>query len=306
MLGDAGEDVGEPGLWVDVVELGGDDEAIHHGCALATAVGACEQPRLSSERDTSQGSFGGIVGEADPPVREETREGWPALEHVVHGLGDLGMARELGALLAHPGLELGDERGTLGLARREPLIGVEAVDGTLDLEQRVDAPDGLERDGGDHGGVLSFGLASGARGDVGQHEELAPAMGPAARLQDKAWTSIGFVELAESAVSVGLQDPGVRGEMALRMFASSITRVVEHGRGRCSAAEGPVVAHIDPCPAGMGLALGQNRHRRVVAVQPLGGQHMGFEAVMERTKGAAAGTHLIGKVERLKGTPSRA
>ena len=49
MLGDAGKDVGEPGLWVDIIELGGDDEAIHDGCALATAIGACEQPRLSSK-----------------------------------------------------------------------------------------------------------------------------------------------------------------------------------------------------------------------------------------------------------------
>ena len=83
--------------------------------------------------------------------------------------------------------------------------------------------------------------------------------------------------------------------MALRMLASSVARVVEHRCGRRSAAEGPIVAHIDPCPAGMGLALGQNRHRRVIAVQALGRQHIGFEAIMERTKGAAAGAHLIGK-----------
>jgi hypothetical protein len=83
--------------------------------------------------------------------------------------------------------------------------------------------------------------------------------------------------------------------MALRMFASSVTRIVEHGRGRCPAGKGPIIAHIDPCPAGMGLALGQNRHRRVVAVQALGRQHIGFETIMERTKGVAAGAHLIGK-----------
>ena len=94
-------------------------------------------------------ALGGIVGDADPPIQKEACECLPALEHVVHGLGDVGMARELGALLAHPGLELGDQRSTLGLALCEPLIGVEAVDRTLDIEQHVDAPDGLERDGRD-------------------------------------------------------------------------------------------------------------------------------------------------------------
>jgi hypothetical protein len=44
MLGDAGEHVGEPSLRVDVVELGGADQGIDDGGALATAVGAAEQP----------------------------------------------------------------------------------------------------------------------------------------------------------------------------------------------------------------------------------------------------------------------
>jgi hypothetical protein len=91
----------------------------------------------------TQRSFGRIVRDADPPIGEEAREGPPALEHVVHRLGDLGMARELGAFPTHPDLELGHERGTLDLPCGQPLFGAEAVDGALDLEQRVDALDGL-------------------------------------------------------------------------------------------------------------------------------------------------------------------
>ena len=45
MLGDAGEHVGQPSLGVDIVELGGDDEAVQEGGALAAAIGAGEQPR---------------------------------------------------------------------------------------------------------------------------------------------------------------------------------------------------------------------------------------------------------------------
>jgi len=38
VVGDTGKHVGEPGLGVDVVELGGDDQAVDDGGALATAV----------------------------------------------------------------------------------------------------------------------------------------------------------------------------------------------------------------------------------------------------------------------------
>jgi len=38
MFGDAGQDVGEPGLRIDIVHLGGDDQAVHNGGALAAAI----------------------------------------------------------------------------------------------------------------------------------------------------------------------------------------------------------------------------------------------------------------------------
>ena len=37
MAGDAGEHVGEPGLRIDVVQFGGDDQAVEDGGALAAA-----------------------------------------------------------------------------------------------------------------------------------------------------------------------------------------------------------------------------------------------------------------------------
>jgi len=44
IIGDAAEDVGEPGLQADAVELGGGDEGIHRRRALAAAIGTGEQP----------------------------------------------------------------------------------------------------------------------------------------------------------------------------------------------------------------------------------------------------------------------
>ena len=75
MLGDALEHIGQPGLRVDVVELGRPDQGVDGGSALAAAIRATEQPCLPAEGDTAQGSFGRVVREADPAVLEEPREG---------------------------------------------------------------------------------------------------------------------------------------------------------------------------------------------------------------------------------------
>jgi hypothetical protein len=55
-------------------------------------------------------------------------------------------------------------------------------------------------------------------------------------------------------------------EMPLGMLPRSITRGVEQRRRRILASEWPVVADIP----GFRLAFGKDRHRRVVAVQPIG------------------------------------
>jgi len=42
VLGDTGQDVGQPGLRIDVVQFGRDDDAVHDGGALSAAIGARE------------------------------------------------------------------------------------------------------------------------------------------------------------------------------------------------------------------------------------------------------------------------
>ena len=52
-LGDEDENIGEPSLRVDVVELAGDDEGVTRRRALAAAVGPGEQSRASSQSDSA-------------------------------------------------------------------------------------------------------------------------------------------------------------------------------------------------------------------------------------------------------------
>ena len=51
-------------------------------------------------------------------------------------------------------------------------------------------------------------------------------------------------------------------------------RIIEHRRRRSLANERPIVAHVDPKPAGGGLRLGEHLHGRVVDMQALGGEHV--------------------------------
>ena len=52
MIGDARDDVGEPGLGVDAVEAGGLDQGVEDGGAPAAGVGTGEEIVLSSERQS--------------------------------------------------------------------------------------------------------------------------------------------------------------------------------------------------------------------------------------------------------------
>jgi hypothetical protein len=61
VIGDARQYVGEPGLRVDVVELGRLNQRQHDGGPFATAIRTREQPSFSSERNASQRTFCRVV-----------------------------------------------------------------------------------------------------------------------------------------------------------------------------------------------------------------------------------------------------
>jgi len=72
MVGDASEHVGEPGLRIDAIELGGGDQGVDRRCPLATAVGADEQPRAAPECNPAQRPLGGVIAQADAAVVEKS------------------------------------------------------------------------------------------------------------------------------------------------------------------------------------------------------------------------------------------
>ena len=120
-------------------------------------------------------------------------------------------------------------------------------------------------------------------------------MAPAQRLDDRTGLAVGKIEAVVAVKGVGLQNAGVTGQMPLGMLPRSIARGVEQRRWRILAAERPVVADIHPRPTGHRLALGEDGNRRVVAMQPLGGQDMALNQRVQRAQRRGAGADLIGE-----------
>src|ERR1035437_5470799 len=81
--------------------------------------------------------------------------------------------------------------------------------------------------------------------------------------------------------------------MRLGMLAGPIARVIEHGSRRRRPSKRLVVAYIDPNSAGVGLAFGQHGDRGVVAMQSLGAQDVGLEALEQRRQRRRAAADLI-------------
>jgi len=206
MLSDASKYIAEPSLRVHVIEASGLDQGLEDGRALAATIGSAEQPGLTAEWHAAQGTFGGVIGQADPAVVEEAGEGVPTPEHVVDGLGEVVVARQPGELGGEPCVQLGHERRTQFLAHSEPLGRVFAVNAALDIEQGIDPLHGLERDRIDHAGMIAAALLAGCAGDVGQFEELAPRVGKAAGLEHGRTHATGSIELAVAAIGVSLQN----------------------------------------------------------------------------------------------------
>ena len=75
----------------------------------------------------------------------------------------------------------------------------------------------------------------------------------------------------------------------------SIARGVIQHRRRRTTVKGPIITDIGPDMPLDRLALGQDRHGRVVAMQPLGSQHVALDQRMQRLQDARAGANLVGQ-----------
>jgi len=99
----------------------------------------------------------------------------------------------------------------------------------------------------------------------------------------------------EAVVAISLKDAAEVGQMPLRVLAAPIAGGVEDRRRRRRTGERLIVAHVNPYSPGRALALGQDRDRRIVAMKPLGLEHMCLDQVEDRLEGEGDVPDLIGQ-----------
>ena len=119
-------------------------------------------------------------------------------------------------------------------------------------------------------------------GDFGELERLSAELGPTGGLGDRPWLAVGPVELAEPGIGVGLQDPGVGGQMPPRVLGRPIAGAVVQGGWWGWSGKGPVVPHVGPEACRDRLAAGEQRYGGVVPVQALSAQDMRPDEGMDR------------------------
>ncbi|VVE58437.1 hypothetical protein PHO31112_05319 [Pandoraea horticolens] len=145
-------------------------------------------------------------------------------------------------------------------------IGWLAPNLVLDTVQRTDA---LQRLGIQ--GIRPCGM---------QVVELAPRMRPARSFDDIA----ALANLLVAAIGIGLKRAFELGQVLLRMLALAVRGVGEPDCGRRGVARVPVIAHIDPQPSRLCLAVAgsEHRHRGIVGMQFRGRHHVSAQCLDQR------------------------
>lgn len=197
-------------------------------------------------------------------------------------------------MLDHPCMQIADKRSDVLLAGSTPLLHLVAVDGPLEGEDRIDAADRLDRERSDDGRGLAPLLQ--LRGGIGELEELPAGVGPAQRAAERHRLPVRAEQVVVAGIGIGLQHSARPGaQMFDGMLAAPIARImVDRGR-RSSASEWPVIAHIGPQSADIGLVPSEHQDGGIVAVQSLCGKDMGLDQPVKRHQRRAAGPDLVGE-----------
>jgi hypothetical protein len=116
--------------------------------------------------------------------------------------------RQAITLLAHPDLEIIDQRLCPLLADGNTFSGRLAVDAPLDLEQLVDP-------------AHRFGSDRRLR-QCCEIEEVPAAVAPARRFGNRRGLPPGIIETVKARERIGLHDAGVTGEMFAGMIAGAV------------------------------------------------------------------------------------
>ena len=231
-LDDAGDDVGEVGVWLDADELARLDQRGSLRPMLAAAVRASEQGVLAVQGQGPDRALDDVGIDLDPAVVEEQAQAGPAREGVADRIGEFALAADQAELLAQPWLQGFDHWSTSFLTHGTPLVGRATTDLGFDPIQRGDACQRLlgDRRGG------------------GEFVEEPPCVAPTIGQPDGA----AFGQHLVGRIAIDLQHAFEPSQMRDRPAGGAVGRVDVGDTGWIGSAPGPVVTGVSPELAGLG------------------------------------------------------
>ncbi len=164
--------------WIDIIEFCDRNYYGHRRGSRGPTLRTSKQPSLAAQRKPAQRPLGGVVGQAHPAILDKARKAVPAPEQIVNRLDHRSRARQTRTLGLQPLLQSLEKRRALLLPDPPTLLGAPAVDRALDLKQRIDTLDRLQRNRRDRRRLL---VAPGIRHDISPLEERPPSGGPRLR-----------------------------------------------------------------------------------------------------------------------------
>jgi hypothetical protein len=231
-VNDPGQDIGEIGERIDVVNLASLDQGRDDSPMLAPPSDPANSAFLA-ELDATDRSFDGIVVEFDASVIDEARQALPARESVTDGLGKL-------SLLADES-QLGAQSGPA----HRPAVG-SSVAARGDVARRYGR--GFPFRSHRIGDVLQRIARDRRWAGCCEFVEVAPHVHPAEGELDRAT----FGKLWVGVVAIDLQHALEAGEMAEQPLGLAVGCIDIGDAGRIEAAPGPVVGGVGPELAGLG------------------------------------------------------
>ena len=115
--GEPGKRVGEPGLRIDTVQLGGLDEAGDDGPVLTAVIRAGEQRILAVQGNRPDRSFDRVAVEFDAAIVQEPGQSFPAGERRADRLGKTALAADLREPRVENAMEFINDGAAMLLAR---------------------------------------------------------------------------------------------------------------------------------------------------------------------------------------------
>lgn len=110
MIGDAGENPGQPRLRINTVHFGGFDQGIGDGRGLATTRRADEGEVLAPDGHGLHGAFRRVVVDLQDAMIEVGPQFPDPGQGIADRLGQFGFARNAGQLRGEPGFEIIEDR----------------------------------------------------------------------------------------------------------------------------------------------------------------------------------------------------